>query len=89
MLTTEWLLDVTRRRDGFAELLRNEGALAPAAWRLAEARCRVSGRSAGGVPSRLELRAAARQLVERLGLPEVPSSSALAADCESRGLLVI
>ena len=87
MLTTEWLLDVTRRRDGFAELVRTEGGLAPAAWRLAEARCRTSGVSTQ-VPTRIEVRAAARQLGERLGLT-VPSSGTLAADCERRGLLVI
>jgi len=34
MLTTEWLLDVTRRRNGFAELVQIEGELVPAAWRL-------------------------------------------------------
>ncbi|MBO6940868.1 MAG: hypothetical protein JJ863_38190 [Deltaproteobacteria bacterium] len=87
MLTTEWLLDVTRRRNGFAELVQTEGGLAPAAWRLAEARCRTSHVSTA-VPSRTEVRAAARQLAERLGL-SVPSSGTLAADCERRGLLVI
>ncbi len=87
MLTTEWLLDVTQRRDGFAELVQLEGGLAPAAWRLAQARCRTS-RVSTTVPSRLEVRGAARQLAERLGLA-VPSTSTLAADCERRGLLVI
>jgi hypothetical protein len=88
MHPTEWLLDVTRRRDAFAELFHTEGGLAPAAWRLAQARCRTQG-VATAVPSRLELRAAARHLAERLGLGDVPSSAVLATDCERRGLLVI
>jgi hypothetical protein len=84
----EWLFGLDHRRDGYAKLLCDAGGLAPAAWRLARARCRVF-ETATDVPTRREVRAAARQIARRVGLDAVPAAAFLANECEAQGLLVL
>ncbi|MEM9068609.1 MAG: hypothetical protein AAGE52_08890 [Myxococcota bacterium] len=88
MRPIEWLLEVTQFEDGFSRLLEESGGLPVAAWKLANARCRTRETSTS-VPTRAEVRAAARHLASKLGLGPVPPSAVLAADCERQGLLVI
>ena len=84
----EWLFGLDHHRDGYAMLLRDAGGLAPAAWRLARARCRVFETSTD-VPTRREVRAAARRIARRVGLDAVPAAAFLANECEAQGLLVL
>ncbi|MEM1416342.1 MAG: hypothetical protein AAGH15_15645 [Myxococcota bacterium] len=86
MRPIEWLLALRAERDGLRRLVDAEG-LVVAAWRIAQARCRV-GAHATEVPTRFDVRSAARELVERLG-GSVPSSAVLRADCERLGLPVL
>lgn len=88
MRPIEWLLNLVSENDGYARLIEDSGGLAPAAWKLAEARCR-SRETSTHIPSRIEVRAAARDLAMKLGLGDVPKSMILKHDCESRGLPVI
>lgn len=86
MRPVEWLFALRAERDGFRRLVDAEG-LVVASWRIAEARCRV-GAIATDVPTRFDVRAAARELAGRLG-GSVPSSAVLRADCERLGLPVL
>lgn len=88
MRPIEWLLQVTREPDGYDRLLGESGGLAVAAWKLAEARCRASETSTA-IPTRLEVRAAARLLADKLGVGDVPPSAVLAADLERQGYPVL
>lgn len=88
MRPIEWLLKLVSEDGGYARLLEDSGGLAPAAWKLAEARCR-SRETSTHVPTKLEVRAAARDLSSKLGLGDVPKSVILKHDCEARGLPVI
>lgn len=89
MRPIEWLDQLTERPDGYRSLLNDAGDLLVAAWRLARARCQVLSTSTS-VPTGLEVKAAARELSERLGLGvTLPSSRALALECEAHGLMVI
>jgi len=87
MRPIEWLLGLGQRPDSYAALLDREG-LAAAAWKIAKARCEASERSTT-VPTRLEVRGAARHIAEHLGLTEVPSSAMLRTECERQGLPVL
>jgi hypothetical protein len=84
----EWLEGLDQRRDGYAHLLDESGGLARAAWRLARARCRVWS-TPTEVPTRGELRAAARRIARRVGIDTVPAAAYLANECEADGLLVL
>ncbi len=88
MRPIEWLLNLSQQRGGYARLLSDSGGLAAAAWRLAEARCQTR-ETATAIPTKLEVRAAARTLSAKLSLGHVPSSLILATDCERQGLLVL
>lgn len=89
MRPIEWLNGLIERPDGYRRLFDEAGGLAVAAWRLAQARCEVFEVSSA-IPSSSELRAAARELSQHLGLvAPLPSGAALANECESLGLLVI
>ncbi len=88
MRPVEWLLEMTQSERGYSDLLDQAGGLAAAAWRLARAKCEVR-EHATDVPTRLEVKAAARELSRRLGLGEVPPSAVLRRDCEALGLLVL
>jgi len=89
MRPIEWLDELSERPDGYRSLLDDAGVLAIASWRLARARCQVFSTSTD-VPTSLEVRAAARELFERLKLAgALPSSRSLACACEAQGLLVI
>ena len=88
MRPIEWLLNLISENDGYARLLEESGGLAPAAWKLAEARCR-SRETSTHIPSKIEVRAAARDLAMKLGLDDVPKSTFLQTECEARGLPVI
>lgn len=87
MRAIEWLLEITQSRS-YAQLVEDSGGLSSAAWQLAHAQCMTRG-LATPVPTRLEVRSAARRLAEHLGIDRVPSSTELRADCEARGLLVL
>jgi hypothetical protein len=87
MRPIEWL-EALLKRDGYAGLLREAGALPIAAYRLAAARC-ATWEVPTTLPTRAEVRAAAREIVRRTGVDTtVPESWQLARDCEAAGLLV-
>lgn len=89
MKPNEWLLEITATQDGYRRLLEETGSLAVAAWRLAVAKCLTQDVSTH-VPSGREVRAAARQIIDRTGAGEpLPAVATLAFDCERVGLLVI
>jgi hypothetical protein len=89
MSPVAWLESLHERPDGYRSLLEDNGSLALAAWQLARARCRAREISTE-VPTRAEVRAAARELVLRTGDGRsIPSSALLASECEARGFLVI
>ncbi len=89
MRPIEWLDELAERPEGYRSLVNEAGDLAVAAWRLARARCQVFATSSE-VPTGMEVKAAARELSERLGLSvRLPSSRVLALECEAHGLLVI
>jgi hypothetical protein len=89
MKPNEWLLEITATKDGYQRLLEDAGSLAVAAWRLAVAKCQTQDVSTH-VPSGREVRAAARQILDRAGVTEpLPTTATLAFDCERVGLLVI
>jgi hypothetical protein len=88
MYPIEWLRGLDETRDGYTRLLSESGSLARAAWRLAQARCQVN-RTPTQVPTRLELRAAARKISRKAGAGPVPKVAFLANECEAEGLLVI
>ncbi len=88
MIPIEWLNELIQTRDGFRRLLENEGSLTAAAHRLARLKC-MTGEHSTLVPTRMEVRAAARQIASRVPGTIVPESSALARDCEAMGLAVI
>ena len=87
MRPIEWLLGLGQQTDSYAVLLDQDG-LAGAAWKIAKARCE-SAEVATSVPTKLEVRAAARQIAEQLGISEVPPSQTLRAMCEQQGLPVL
>lgn len=87
MRAIEWLLEITQSR-GYAQLVEEAGGLPSAAWQLARAECMTRG-LATPVPTRVEVRSAARRLAEHLGIDRVPTSAELRADCEARGLPVL
>ena len=64
MRPVEWLLEMTQSERGYSDLLDQAGGLAAAAWRLARAKCEVR-EHATGVSTRLEVKAAARELSRR------------------------
>ena len=85
----EWLNGLAQRPQGYRSLLDEAGSFAAAAWRIAEARCR-SGEFSSEVPTRSELRAAAYELVKRLGGDNgLPTAKSLRAECEALGLMVL
>ncbi len=88
MYPIEWLRGLDETRDGYTRLLSESGSLARAAWKLAQARCQVQ-RTSTQVPTRMELRAAARKISRKAGIEPVPASGFLANECEAEGLLVI
>ncbi len=88
MIPIEWLDELIRTRDGYPRLLRESGSLARAAYKLARAKCMTRERSTA-VPTRMEVRAAAREIARRVPGLEVPASGVLANDCEALGLSVL
>ena len=84
----EWLFSVESDAQGHRRLLDESGSLAIAAFRLALAKCRTSV-VATHVPTTLELRGAAREILRRTGLRADPRISDLVSECEAAGLLVI
>lgn len=87
MRAIEWLLEVTQTR-GYAQLVEESGGLSRAAWQLARAECMTRG-LATPVPTRIEVRSAARRLAEHLGIERVPTSTELRDDCEALGMPVL
>ncbi|MCS6799676.1 MAG: hypothetical protein NZ898_14380 [Myxococcota bacterium] len=88
MRPIEWL-EALGEPGAYDRLLHESGTLALAAWRLASARC-ATREVATSWPTRLELRAAAREIARRVhGSLAVPASRVLAEQCESAGLPVI
>ncbi len=88
MIPIEWLNGLAER-DGYKRLVDESGSLPVAAWRLAQAKCRV-WEVPTMVPTVAEVRAAARTIVRRAGMTyHIPTGAILASECESQGLLVI
>lgn len=90
MSPIEWLrrLEEEQAR-GYERLLAEAGCLAVAAHRVAKARCQT-WMVATSVPTVRELRAAAREICTRVGLPDpIPGAATLAMDCEAFGLPVL
>ncbi len=89
MIPIEWLNDVIQERDGYRRLLKEcDSNLSVAAHRLATAKC-LTDEQYLSVPTRLELRAAARQIANRVPGTCVPDTATLMRDCEKQGLDVI
>lgn len=88
MRPVEWLLEMTTSEAGYARLLDHAGGLAAASWRLAKAKCEVQ-EHATSVPTRMDVRAAARELARQLGLGDIPPSGVLRERCEALGLPVL
>ncbi|MBX3274290.1 MAG: hypothetical protein KF729_28745 [Sandaracinaceae bacterium] len=88
MIPLEWLQEVIRERDGLRRLLEEAGSLSVAAHRLATAKCMTTEHSSA-VPTRGEVRAAARQIASRVPGTAVPETALLVSDCEALGLAVI
>lgn len=88
MRPIEWLLNITSSTSGFEKLLNDSGGLSSAAYQLARARC-MTRDLATSVPTRMEVRAAARQLAGHGGIEQVPTSAQLARECELLGLPVM
>ena len=89
MAPIQWLMDLEAHHDGYRTLLDETGSLAVAAHRLAKAWCLVRPVSTR-VPTRVEVEAAARRIVDRTGLNGfLPNASMLALDCEAEGLPVL
>ncbi len=88
MIPIEWLNELIQARDGYQRLLRESGSLPEAAYKLARAKCLSRERSTA-VPTRFEVRAAAREIARRVPGLLVPESDVLAHDCEALGLSVL
>jgi len=88
MIPIEWLNELIQSRDGYRRLLRESGSLSRAAHILAVAKCRTDA-SYATVPTRLDLRAAARQIAARVPGTTVPDTASLLRDCEDLGLDVL
>lgn len=88
MIPIEWLNELIQERDGYRRLLDEAGSLSAAAHRLARAKC-LAWQQSTGVPSRAELRAAAREIASRVPGTPVPEMAILIRDCEDLGLSVI
>lgn len=89
MIPLEWLNNVIRERDGMRRLLQEEeGSVIRAAYRLAVAKC-LTFEVSTSVPTRREVRAAAIQIAKRVPGTRIPETSAVVADCEQLGLLVL
>ena len=86
---TEWLRKLAEDRANYAELLRESGSFAIAAYRLARARLRTQPTGASRVPTTAELRVAAAEICRRTGLTVTYPSGQLALDCEDAGYPVI
>ena len=87
MIPIEWLNELIETRDGFRNLLNQEG-LTRAAYRLAFAKC-MSGERSTHVPTRGEVRAAAREIAARVPGTSVPDTSTLVRDLETLGIAVL
>lgn len=88
MIPIEWLNELIQERHGYRRLLEQSGCLSAAAHRLAWARCMCRERSTH-VPTRVEVRAAAREIARRVPGLVVPAADDLARDCEALGLPVL
>ena len=88
MIPIEWLHELITERDGYRRLLRESDGLTQAAYRLALAKC-MSSETATHVPTRAEVRAAARTIAARVAGVVVPEPQTLERDCEALGLPVL
>ncbi|MGE0787412.1 MAG: hypothetical protein AB7S26_17195 [Sandaracinaceae bacterium] len=88
MIPIEWLNEVIQQRDGLRRLYDECGSLSLAAHRLATAKC-LTHEHYFSVPTRMDLRAAARQIANRIPGVAVPETSVLIRDCEEHGLAVL
>lgn len=89
MAPIQWLMELESQRNAYRTLLNETGSLAIAAHRLARAWCQVRPVSTG-VPTRVEVEAAAKRIADRAGWRgHVPNAAMLAIDCEAQGLLVL
>ncbi len=88
MIPIEWLNELVQERDGYRRLLRESGSLTQAAYRLARAKC-LSWEQSTTVPTRIEVRAAAREIARRVPGVSVPETSTLVRDCEALGLSIL
>lgn len=88
MIPSEWLNELVQARDGYRRLLSESGGLTRAAYRLALAKC-MSWEHATHVPTRAEVRAAAREIARRVPGVSVPEIAALERDCIALGLSVL
>ncbi|HEY8552902.1 MAG TPA: hypothetical protein VIL43_00005 [Burkholderiales bacterium] len=88
MIPIEWLNELIQDRDGYRRLLHESGGLTQAAYRLARAKC-MSWEHSTAVPTRAEVRAAAREIARRVPGVIVPETATLLRDCEALGLSVL
>ena len=88
MIPIEWLNELIQTRDGYRRLLEESGSLPEAAYRLARAKCQTLEVSTH-VPTRIEVRAAAREIARRVPGTSVPETTTLVKDCEALGLSIL
>lgn len=88
MIPIEWLNELIQTRDGYRRLLHEEGSLPAAAHRLALAKC-MSWSQSTHVPTRGEVKAAAREIANRVPGTTVPETASIVRECEALGLDVI
>jgi hypothetical protein len=86
---SEWLRRLEEDPSLYERLLSEAGGVAPAAYRLARARCQAQAISCN-VPTLREVKAAALAIVRHCGSSvRLPVPSVLLLDCEQAGLPVI
>ena len=89
MIPSIWLQTLIEDTRAYQKLLDESGTLYVAAYRLAKAKCMTSEHSTA-VPTRIEVRVAAREIVARVGRNlRIPSSADLASELEADGFAVM
>ena len=89
MIPSIWLQALIEDTTGYQRLLRESGNLPIAAYRLAKAKC-MTREHHTPVPTRVEVRAAAREIAERLdSKARIPSCADLASELEADGFAVM
>ena len=89
MIPSIWLQALIEDTRGYERLLADAGNLPVAAYQLAKAKC-MTREHHTAVPTRVEVRAAAREIAERVkSTARIPSCADLALELEADGFAVM